>query len=64
MTGVSRNPDSVIQVVPVISPLPFNEYQFAKTGLLFLPLGKMAVTPVRTGPSPLMFFPDPEMSVL
>jgi hypothetical protein len=64
MIGVSRNPDSVIQVVPVISPLPFREYQLAKTGLLFRPRGKIAVTPVRTGPFPRIFFPCPEMMVL
>jgi hypothetical protein len=64
MMGPSKKPDSVIQVVPVISPLPFNEYQLPKTGLLFLPLGKIAVTPVRTGPLPLIFFPVPEMMVL
>jgi hypothetical protein len=62
--GVSRKPDSVIQVVPVISPFPFNEYQLAKTGLLFLPLGRMAVTPVLMGPFPKIFFPWPEIIVL
>jgi hypothetical protein len=62
--GPSKKPDSVIQVVPVISPFPFSEYQFAKTGLLFLPLGKMAVTPVLIGPFPLTFLPCPEIIVL
>ena len=32
ITGPSRKPDSSTQVVPVISPLPFSEYQPAKTG--------------------------------
>ena len=63
MMGVSRNPDSVTQVVPVISPFPLRLYQLAKTGLNFLPLGKTAVTPVRTGPLPITFFPLPEMMV-
>src|SRR5690606_11981342 len=64
MMGVSKNPDSVTQVVPVISPFPFNEYQLAYTGLFFKPLGRMAVTPVLTGPLPRMFLPCPEMMVL
>src|SRR5688500_9080176 len=64
MMGVSRNPDSVIQVVPVISPLPFKEYHSAKTGLLFRPLGKIAVTPVLTGPFPRIFLPCPDIIVL
>src|SRR6187401_180163 len=55
MIGVSKNPDSVIQVVPVISPFPFKVYQLAKTGLFVLPLGKIAVTPVLAGPFPSMF---------
>src|ERR687893_128520 len=62
--GVSRKPDSVIQVVPVISPLPFSEYQLANTGLFVFPLGKIAVTPVLTGPLPNTFFPCPEIIVL
>ena len=32
ITGPSRKPDSSTQVVPVISPFPFSEYQPAKTG--------------------------------
>jgi len=50
--------------VPVISPLPFSVYQLAYKGLLFLPLGSMAVTPVLTGPLPKTFFPLPDMMVL
>src|SRR5512146_501360 len=55
ITGPSRKPDSSIQVVPVISPLPLRENQPANTGSPdALPLGRMAVTPVRTGPSPTL----------
>ena len=66
ITGPSRKPDSSTQVVPVISPLPLREYQPAKTGslMLFLPRGRMAVTPVRTGPLPTTSLPSPEMSVV
>ena len=61
MTGPSRNPDSSTQVVPVISPLPFSENQPAKTGSSTeaLPRGRMAVTPVRTGPLPTTSAPSP-----
>src|ERR1700680_2679212 len=54
ITGPSRNPDSSIHVVPVISPLPFRENQAAKTGFDWesRPLGSIAVTPVRIGPLP------------
>ena len=51
MTGAPSSPDSSTQVVPVISPLPLSENQAAKTGSLDpFPRGRMAVTPVRTGP--------------
>src|SRR5580704_11879860 len=64
MIGPSRNPDSSIQVVPVISPLPFCENHPAKTGELSRrPRGRIAVTPVRTGPSPTTSFPSPRMIV-
>src|SRR4029077_16565835 len=64
ITGPERNPDSSTQVVPVISPLPFCEYQAANTGSLeSFPRGNTAVTPVRTGPLPTTSFPSPEMSV-
>src|ERR1700740_1638296 len=65
ITGPSRKPDSSTQVVPVISPLPLSEYQPANAGLLMesLPRGKIAVTPVRTGPFPTCSLPSPEMSV-
>ena len=64
-TGPSRKPASSIQVVPVISPLPFNENQPAKTWSVdVLPRGRIAVTPVRTGPVPTFSAPSPEMSVV
>jgi hypothetical protein len=64
-TGPSRKPPSSIQVVPVISPLPLSENQAAKTGSeLRFPRGRMAVTPVRTGPVPTRSRPAPEISVV
>src|SRR5208337_4846107 len=58
--------DSSTQVVPVISPLPFNDHQAANTASSndFSPRGKIAVTPVRTGPLPASSFPSPEISVV
>src|ERR1700757_4101998 len=66
ITGPIRNPDSSTQVVPVISPLPFNDHQPANTpaSLESLPRGKTAVTPVRTGPFPTTNLPSPEISVI
>src|SRR5437868_13765877 len=65
ITGPSRKPDSSTHVVPVISPLPFSVNHPANTGsLLFLPRGRTAVTPVRTGPTPTFSGPEPEMSVV
>ena len=53
MIGPDRNPDSSIHAVPVISPLPLSTAQPAKTGSCdSFPRGRMAVTPVRTGPLP------------
>src|SRR5437763_768320 len=64
-TGPSRNPPSSSHVVPVISPLPLSENQPANTGSFDpLPRGRMAVTPVRTGPDPIFKAPLPEMSVV
>src|ERR1700758_137739 len=65
-TGLSRKPDSSTQVVPVISPLPFCEYQPAKENRSIdaLPRGSTAVPPVRTGPLPTTSLPLPEMSVV
>src|SRR5262245_62670473 len=64
-TGPSRKPDSLIQVVPVISPLPFSENQPDITGSFDdLPRGKIAVTPVRTGPFPSTSAPSPWINVV
>ena len=63
-TPPSRNPDSFTQVVPVISPLPFSENHPAITGSFDrFPRGRIAVTPVRTGPLPATRGPSPSMSV-
>src|SRR5439155_6441255 len=65
ITGPARNPDSSSHVVPVISPLPLSVNQPPKTGSPFVaPRGKIAVTPVRTGPWPTTSFPCPLMIVL
>ncbi len=65
ITGPSRRPESSTQVVPVISPSPFRENQAANTGSgVSLPRGQTAVTPVRTGPCPTTFGPDPRTSVV
>src|SRR5882724_7353473 len=64
ITGPARNPDSSSHVVSGISPLPFSLNQPPKTGSPFVaPRGKMAVTPVRTGPWPTTSFPSPLMIV-
>src|SRR5215813_2739096 len=65
-TGPSRNPDSSTQVVPVISPLPFCEYQAAneKRCIEAAPRGSTAVTPVRTGPLPTTSLPLPSINVV
>ncbi len=64
MTGPSSKPDSSIQVVPVISPLPLSANQPANTGSAdALPRGRTAVTPVRTGPVPTFNSPSPLMIV-
>src|SRR5262249_57621728 len=63
-TGPSSMPDSSIHVVPVISPLPLSENHDANTGSSDLrPRGRIAVTPVRTGPLPTTSFPSPAISV-
>src|ERR1700733_8666904 len=62
-TGPSRNPDSSIHVVPVISPFPFRLNQPAYTGSeCFAARGRSTVTPVRTGPSPTFNGPSPRTS--
>src|SRR5579863_1847496 len=65
ITGPSRNPESSTQVVPVISPLPFSVNHPAKTESLEpLPRGRIAVTPVRTGPTPAGDDASPEIRVV
>src|SRR5580704_5291428 len=66
ITGPSRKPDSSTHVVPVISPLPLSDHQPAKTGLdmVSFPRGRIAVTPVRTGPLPIWSFPSPDIRVV
>ncbi len=65
MMGPSRKPESSSQVVPVISPLPLSVNQAPNTeSLASRPRGWMAVTPVRTGPSPTLSLPLPEISVV
>jgi hypothetical protein len=64
ITGPPSHPDSSIQVVPVISPLPLRVNQPANTGIPeVFPLGRIAVTPVRTGPFPTVIFPSPRIRV-
>src|SRR5256885_356344 len=65
ITGPSRNPESSTQCVPVISPLPFRLNHPAKTASReSLPRGRMAVTPVLTGPTPTFKTPSPEINVV
>src|SRR5260370_3771634 len=65
MTGPASKPETPTQCDPVISPLPFRLNQPAKTASLdAFPRGKMAVTPVRTGPTPTFNGPSPEMIVV
>ena len=65
-TGPSRKPDSSTHSAPVISPFPLKEYTAAGTGvsLFSFPSGKMAVTPVRTGPWPTTSLPSPSTKVV
>ena len=65
MIGVVSMPDSSIQAVPVISPLPLSEKYPAKTGdESRFPRGRIAVTPVRIGPRPTINLPSPRMIVV
>src|SRR5580698_10550210 len=65
ITGPSRKPESSSQVVPVISPAPFSVNHPPKTASLeAFPRGKIAVTPVRTGPTPTFSAPSPEINVV
>src|SRR5258708_3734997 len=65
-TGRLNDPASSIQVVPVISPLPLSEYQPAAHGCPTpsRPRGRIAVTPVRTGPAPTTSGPSPPINVV
>ena len=64
--GRLNDPASSIHVVPVISPLPLSEYQPAAHGrpTPARPRGRIAVTPVRTGPSPTISGPSPLIKVV
>src|SRR6478672_4244550 len=65
ITGPSRNPESSTQCVPVISPLPFRLNHPAKTASReSFPRGRIAVTPVLTGPTPTFKAPSPEIKVV
>ena len=63
--GPSQAPDSSTQMAPVSSPLPLSEKVPAKTGVATpaSPRGRIAVTPVRTGPRPTTSGPSPSMIV-
>ncbi len=63
--GAPSAPDSSSHVVPVISPLPFSVCHAPKTRpRKVFPCGRIAVTPVRTGPRPATSLPSPETSVV
>ena len=63
--GPSRKPDSSIQIVPVISPLPLSANHPLNTGSEgSSQRGTITVTPVRTGPSPTRSSPSPRISVV
>ena len=63
--GLSHAPHSSIQSSPVISPLALSAWLPAATGTPApdLPRGRMAVTPVRTGPWPTTRGPSPSIKV-
>ena len=63
--GVVKKPDSRIHSRPVISPFPLSRCVPAKSGCadFSTDCGKIAVTPVRTGPLPRTNAPSPEMIV-
>src|SRR6266571_677114 len=64
-TGTSSAPCVSIQMLPVISPVPFSTQVAAGTLSRHRspPCGRIAVTPVRTGPCPGTSFPSPRTSV-
>src|SRR3954464_8913775 len=63
--GTSTAPTSSVHVVPVISPFPLSAYhpEAHGTPTPSAPLGRIAVTPVRTGPVPVLNGPSPSTSV-
>ena len=64
-TGTSSAPCVSIQMLPVISPVPFSTQVAAGTFSRHRspPCGRIAVTPVRTGPNPGRSFPSPRFRV-
>ena len=64
--GVSMSPHSMSWVIPDTSPAPFRMKPPPTTrcSKMLRSLGRMAVTPVRTGPLPTTSCPDPEISVV
>ena len=63
--GVSTKPHSMSCVMPLTSPAPFstNPPPMSRCSKTFCSLGRMAVTPVRTGPFPRRSGPAPRMMV-
>jgi hypothetical protein len=63
--GVSRRPHSTTWVRPETSPAPLSTKEPASTRLEKIGSGgRIAVTPVRTGPSPTTSGPSPSMRVV
>src|SRR6476660_1044792 len=63
--GYSKNPASLTQASPVISPVPFRTNDPAGTFLCQTSSrGMTTVTPVRTGPTPGFNGPSPEIRVV
>src|SRR5689334_6960813 len=63
--GYSKNPDSLTQASPVISPVPLSTNDPAATFLCHTSSrGMTTVTPVRTGPWPGLSGPSPEIRVV
>ncbi len=64
ITGPPSTPPSITHGAPVISPKPLPANHPANTGAQVLPFGRIAVTPVRTGPLPGTSGPLPSMMVV
>ncbi len=64
--GVSISPHSMTCVMPETSPAPLSTKPppFMRSMKMLPRLGRMAVTPVRTGPCPGLSGPSPRMMVL